>query len=229
MDLEPPLGVTRELLGGPLRRRAQIFADQLAHIDTPERRAQRKAACATLTRLRGELGDSGIETLAAVVPHVALDLAATSDFWQAMLRTPATAPDWSAVSVMLYTSILEQQLPPPRSLARALLFEAARATAATMGPRASLSIGLVSHGKLGDEPTYDSPRDLERDVALARAAGVDDLALFSLEGTLRRGAPERWLRPYVQTAAIMPPDDLARMVVRATARGVGLLSRLRRA
>lgn len=98
-----------------------------------------------------------------------------------------------------------------------------------VGPtRSSMSVGLVQSGKLGDEPTFASPDDLYQDVAAVRAAGIDDLALFCLEGALHRGAPERWLEPYTR-APPKPPARLLTAPLGALMRGASWGSVLGRA
>ena len=206
VDLEPPLGVTRELLEGALLSRVGIITRELPRMYRSHRRRDRETAVAELAGLAQRLRANNIETLAAAIPPVILDLASGATFWQALFRTPATKPGWSVLSPMLYTSMIATGVPGGAASARAILFESARAFArSTPAPRASVSIGLVAPGKLGDEPHYDSPAELAADVALARAAGVDDLALFSLEGVLHRGSPEQWLDPFTRTE---PSNDV---------------------
>jgi hypothetical protein len=168
----------------------------------------------------------GLETIAAVLPPVVFDLFAEDDLWQGVFRTPVTAPGWSVLSPMLYTTLISRMLPSQNALsARALLFETGRMLVSSVGPaRASLSVGLVTTGKLGDEPAFGSPRELTLDVAAARAAGIDDLALFSLEGVLKRGTPESWLVPFAMASPISPPALLSRPLgaaMRTFARALG--------
>ncbi len=53
----------------------------------------------------------------------------------------------------------------------------------------------------GDEPVYRSPAELADDVAIARAAGIDDLALFELGGVLRRAPSRRGSEAFTVTPA----------------------------
>ncbi len=102
---------------------------------------------------------------------------------------------------MLYTSILEgwSRGALRRADARALLGVACREAASRLGERAGASIGAVGPGAFGNEPTYRGVAELADDVAVARAAGVDDLALFDLGGVILRGPPEPWLDAFVAT------------------------------
>jgi hypothetical protein len=201
VDLEPPLALTRQLAVGSLRARASLLAEEVAALRHRARRRARRAAVARFSGLQHELCDARIETLAAVLPPIVLDLASDTRVWQAVFRTPTTRPGWSVISPMMYTSAIAALLPRRSAqVARIFLYEAGRALARGIGrERTSLSLGLVAPGKLGHEPAYASPAELGHDVAAARAAGVDDLALFSLDGVLGRGAPEDWLVPYTAT------------------------------
>ena len=116
-----------------------------------------------------------------------------------MLGTPATALDVDRHSVMAYTSLYEGWSRGLVNRARAeRLFQlTARLTHARFGARASLSIGTVGTGAFGDEIGYRDPRELARDVALARAAGFDELALFDLGGVVRRAPAEAWFDAFV--------------------------------
>jgi len=209
VDLEPPLGVVRQLLQSTPVARVAHVAGELRDLREPRRVRTRRDAKTMFGALRAELSAAGIETIAAVMPPIALDMAWQSGFWQALLQTPVHSPGWSVLSPMMYTTIISSLLPGgSMPVARAMIFELGRALVAAVGTaRASMSLGLVGSGKLGNEPTYRGPHALLRDVQVARAAGVDDLALFSLEGALLRGDPERWLMPFT-VAAAAPPRGL---------------------
>lgn len=183
IDLEPPLEELKVLLEGSGPARWSFIA------------RQRKDDAGVFERLARSLAGRGIETIAAVLPPVLLDLDRRRPFWESVLGTPATSVPWNVVSPMLYTTMIAALL-PSRSThsARGILFAGADRLARSVGgARASVSLGLVGTGKLGTEPTYDRPASLALDVGAARAAGIEDLALFALEGVLERGPPERWL------------------------------------
>lgn len=176
------------------------------------------AARLAFTALAQEMVDHGLPTTAVAVPMVLLDRAESSR-WQGLLGTPLDGPAWSGVNVMLYTSILEGWSRGlfDRRGAMSVLSTACRATRERFGARGSVSLGAVGTGAFGDEPVYRSPAELARDVAIARAAGVDDLTLFDLGGVLARGPQEAWLDAFVETE----PDPNA---VPETLRGRAALS-----
>jgi hypothetical protein len=129
---------------------------------------------------------------------------------------------------MLYTTLIEGYSKGilRRDDARALLSVGCGAAARAFGGRASVSLGAVGAGALGDEPVYPDPEALADDVAIAIAAGVADLWLFDLGGVLSRGAPERWLSAFVRPGALAErprPTARSRGAVAALwAAGLGL-------
>ncbi len=210
IDLEPPLAITKRLMHGTIARRGRFLVRGIVEMALHDE--ERRRSIEVLARVARRLHGRGLETIAAVLPPVVLDLFAKDDLWQGIFRTPVAAPGWTVLSPMLYTTLLRRLLPTKSATsARALLYETARMLVRSVGPsRASLSVGLVTTGKLGDEPAYTSPDELRLDVATARAAGIEDLALFSLEGVLHRGAPESWLVPFESARPLAPLPIVSR-------------------
>lgn len=202
IDLEPPLEVMRALSGDSKRAQASVLFQGLR--GAPGRRVLRRAANRDFGLLSRSLRQQGYETIAAVVPPVVFDLYSGSRAMQAILRTPVSDPGWSVISPMMYTTIMAQLL--SEEVAKALLLGLGQSLRERLGPsRSAMSLGLVTSGKLDDEPVYPSPFALLEDVQLARAAGINDLALFALEGVLHRDSPERWLLPFTQASAAPAP------------------------
>ena len=184
------------------------------------------AAQARLAALCQALHAQGIRASSAAPPTVLLDpQEGGSRPFQELQGTPIDGPAWDHVSFMLYTSILEgwSRGVLRRADARALLGIACRAAAGRLGERAGASIGAVGVGAFGNEPVYRGVDELADDVAIARAAGVDDLALFDLGGVLRRGPAERWLDAFVATEPLarVPESSFRLRSVIAAARLAG--------
>lgn len=132
----------------------------------------------------------------AIIPALPFEIG--GEWMQRWLGTPATALPVAAHSVMMYTSLAEgwsRGLVHRRGAER-LLAACARRTVARFGARAALSLGTVGPGAFGDEPSYRDPDELARDVAIADAAGVRELALFELGGVLRRAPAAAWLEAF---------------------------------
>ena len=127
------------------------------------------------------------------MPFLSFDTA--GHFLQRTLGTPVDALPVDSHSVMAYTSLFEgwSRGLVGRRRAEWMLSLCARSARTRWGTRASLSLGAVGTGAFGDEPTYRSPAELTRDVAIARAASITDLSLFELGGLLRRAPAQAWL------------------------------------
>jgi hypothetical protein len=211
LDLEPPIGRVRRLLRG----RADAMRPP-AHEDV-----------GGLQRICDGAQALGLEVLAAVVPLVLVDRA-EHDGWQHLLGTPLPHAGIDTVSPMLYSSLATgySRGVLRRGDVRGLLHACALACVQRFGARASASLGVAGTGALGDEQLLEGPSQLADDVALCRAAGIEDIALFDLGGVLRRGSPERWFDALLHTQPAVAPPPLtprARLAL-ATARGVGTLA-----
>ncbi len=191
IDLEPPIALTRALLSGnPLSIR------RLARIEN------RESGLVILQTLMSELRARGHCTIAAVHPILLAD-GHQESAWQWLLGTPIDKMDFDAVSPMAYTSLIEGYSRGllARRAATSLLVQTAQAARDRWQERASVSLGSVGIGALGDERPYRDLSELAHDVALARACGIDDLALFDLGGALQKPQPEAWLDAFVETPA----------------------------
>lgn len=200
IDLEPPIERLRRL-------------KNLQPAQQPRRSPQRAAdGAAALTSLASEARARGLELLAAVMPPIVLPPEAAARGWQRLLRTPIDALPLDCISTMAYTSLFEgySRGVLRRADARALLYKLAVATRARYGARASISLGAVGTGALGDERTFISPAQLIEDVGIVRAAGLTDLALFNLDGALARPPLAAWLDALVQTPPSAPPPPTLR-------------------
>ncbi len=179
LDLEPPLG-----------RMHGWKAGRPTFRNTPSPgayTAARSTYVAAVTRWRAER-----RVTTAVVP---LLVAERGQWLQRLLGTPVTDLPVERHSVMAYTSLFEgwSRGLVDRRRAESLLVACARLARRRFGTQAALSLGTVGTGVFGDEPSYRDVAELAHDVALARAADIDELSVFELGGILRRGPAEAWL------------------------------------
>ena len=231
IDLEPPIARVRQLTSWGNFSRLQGFRsgthDRHA---APAASGSEDAAAARLAALTADAAARGLSILAAVVPPIVIGPDAVAQGWQRLLQTPIDALPIDRVSAMAYTSLLQGYSRGilRRADARALLWKIARATHDRYGSRASVSLGAVGIGALGDEQTYRRPEELIDDVSLARAAGIDDLALFNLDGALARPPLGAWLDALVTTgpSTAPPPATLRANLIRHGLRMVGYLGYL---
>lgn len=194
-DFEPPIDAMPALFRADLRVVAQYVA-----------RGIPRSAVVRFAALAERFNAQGIETVSAAMPLIASD--AREGGWQSFFGTPLDTTPTRRVSAMLYTSIIEGLLPKPfvRRDVLALLSAGARALKRRYGDRASISLGAIDTGALGDEPTYRRIDELIEDVAITRAAGIEHIALFSLCGAMRNPPVERWLDALVQTEPGQVPE-----------------------
>ena len=196
LDLEPPIGA--------LQRTLASAAVHVRVLPPGVDRAAYLAARRAIVDLVGRLRARGIAASCAIAPPIVFDEAGA---WEARLGTPVRGVPWDHVSPMLYTSIIEgwSRGALRRDDARALLHAACDAAARRFGAACGASLGAVGVGAFGDEPVYRSPAELSDDVAIARAAGVDDLALFDLGGVLGRAPAAPWLEAFTGAGAAPRP------------------------
>jgi hypothetical protein len=205
LDLEPPIDEVRRVSRGDLRAARPWLSRAL------DARVHREIV--------GVLRERAIESVAAVAPQLVLP-GASGRGWQRALGTPLI--DYDTITAMTYTTLFEGYSAGMigRADARALLARfAQRPGGSETRPygdgtpmRHALSLGCVGVGALGDEATYRDPSELADDVAIARACGVDDLALFDLSGVLARPPIDRWLDALnAKPSAIPEPTPRARM------------------
>ena len=208
VDLEPPIALVRAW-SAVRPQRGMVAGDRTLATDSFAR---------TLAHAR----EHRVTPWAAVVPLVLADRPGLA-LWQHVLGTPVDALPLAHVCVMLYSSLVGYT----RGLLRrdhgeALVWLGASAARRRWHARAMVGLGAVGPGALGDEPVYRDLEELVADVALARAAGVDDLALFDLGGALDRPPFERWLDALVHTPAATAPPRLGHRVRALTGIARGL-------
>ena len=128
------------------------------------------------------------------VTTAVLPMLAIGNWVQRAIGTPASALAVDRHSVMAYTTLFEgwSRGLVDRRRAERLLAACARRSLRRFGARAAVSLGTVAPGAFGDEPSYRDVGELVRDVAVARAAGIEELSLFDLGGVLRRPPAEAW-------------------------------------
>lgn len=208
LDLEPPIREVRALLDG------RVGAARAWMRRCPSQDLHR--------RLVEQVADRGIESFAAVVPTVLFPGRAGRG-WQRALGTPVDGIDYCRVSPMLYTSLFEGygRGALRREDASELLRRWAALAVDRLGPRASVSLGAVGTGALGDEQVYRSPKELAEDVGVVRGVGCEDIVLFDLGGVLRRAPVAPWLdalavpvplsKPAAPTGRARALDSIARV------------------
>jgi len=223
LDFEPPID---ELPG-------LIRLDPRALLGRWRRRGLAARATTHFASLCTELHARGLETMAITFPFALEDDRRSG--WQRLFGTPLAGLPCHRFNAMLYSTMFEGYTRGllDRADARGLLAWWSRRMHERYAEQASVSLGCVGPGILGDEPIYREPRELADDVAVARAAGIHHLVLFSLGGVLGRPPAEAWLDALVDTPAAPTATSLTpkgRVVIsglRTAARGLGWIGAMR--
>lgn len=197
LDLEPPIAVTRRWL--------DLRPAKKPTLQAPPKRTF--GGLATWARREGW-------QVEAVVPPVI----AYGAKWEKRLGTPVSELGCERVESMAYTSLFEGYGRGliDRRVARDLLSRIA-------GRSNAISLGVVGGGALGDEQAYRSVEELIDDVGVARAAGVERLSLYGLDGILERGPIEPWLNAFTRSEALkrMPQRTRRGALLDAVSRVLG--------
>ncbi|MGE0868271.1 MAG: hypothetical protein AB7P03_06910 [Kofleriaceae bacterium] len=180
IDLEPPFHVLDQW-----KHRKPTWRQTPSPITY---RASRDAYAAATRRWR-----AARRVTTAVLPTLPIEL--RGEWLQRLFGTPVTELEVDCHHVMAYSSLFEGWSHGliDRRRAEWLLRRCAQLTRWRFGDRAGLCLGTVAPGAFGDEPSYRDVSELARDVAVCRAAGVEELALFDLGGVIRRSPGEAWL------------------------------------
>jgi hypothetical protein len=222
VDLEPPLYMMESIKQarpvariGALRRLAGENRD-LGRFYGASRRFE---------QMNEFLHERGCKSLVPIPSHVISDLVSGSTALQDLLETPVSTVNWDMVTAMIYTSMItgySRGLIRPRD-ARWYLYAAMRDLKEKLWDRAGVSVGVTWTGKMGDEPYYASPQELLPDIQAAKAALIDDITIYNLEGILRSKQPEAWFEMLLEAEPLAPPRSHAVDAVRALG---GLLSKV---
>lgn len=145
-----------------------------------------------LATLVGDLQARGLRVMCVTYPTVLDDLEDGDDQIQDRMDVPVIGVPWDEASFMVYQSLiydLSGAWHGPDVIAS--YAETARAR---FGDAASVALGIV--GSAGVEPVeapYPDAPTLLADVGAARAAGIDRVSVYSLDGVLQQADPGGWL------------------------------------
>lgn len=87
-----------------------------------------------------------------------------------------------------------------------IVFEYARLAKKYFGKKARISLGIIGSSSHGFG--FESPADLAKDIAAAKAIGIDEVDLFHLKGMVNEGGPFAWIDSAINVMPEMPEPDL---------------------
>ncbi|MCA9592925.1 MAG: hypothetical protein KC776_06425 [Myxococcales bacterium] len=186
-DLEPDFEYAETLRHSPVFRWLPLMKQHL-HADKFTRAQQ------VLSDTVDRLHQADVFAHAVTLPLV-LDQPEGSTLLEDALDIPVSGIPWDEVSFMVYQTAFAQLV--GEWLGPALVQSYAEDAIARFGERAGLDLGVVGSAGIGIDPgrRYPDPETLRQDAAAARAAGIKSLRVYSLDGVLEQGGPERWLPP----------------------------------
>ncbi len=216
VDLEPPYYQHTEISSAEgLQKVGKIW-----HIFNSNRNRQRfNRAVETYRNLQDYIKMQGCQTIVPAIPLLEIDIMKGSVKLQDYLETPLSPVNWDVISFMQYNTVItgmSREFISPGD-ARWYLYLLCLNMKATLGKRAAVSVGLTSTGKLGNEPYYQYPEEMLPDIEAALAAGIQDIAIFSLEGILNASNPENWLEVVFGACPRIPPRSRKVEVIRRAA------------
>jgi hypothetical protein len=204
MDLEPPLEQVAEAARALPFRPGSVRRMAYDNLD-----AERFARSVDVFQEGlAQIHETGSQTLAITFPLAVQDLEDGQPVWQDVMETPWSSLPSTRKGIMAYGSLVA-------GLSRGLLSTAdvrafhqlqCQQLARHCCGNAHVSLGLTGVGVLGDEPFYRDVDDLVKDVGMARAAGISDIAIYSLRGVLEKSSPEEWLQEIVSSEPFETPQ-----------------------
>lgn len=162
------------------------------------------------SELLDKIHQNNAKTIVAAMHWVMEDVAVGGTKLQDIMETPITTVDWDVISLMIYNSMFVGYTKGLINFADAhyLLYNYSKEAKEKFGERASVSLGVTYIGKLGDEPYYEEPSFMTGDVQAVKSAGINDIAIYNLEGILKSEKPEEWFELVLNTEPKIPPPTL---------------------
>lgn len=161
----------------------------------------------------------GARTVCPVIPLIIEDVVTGGTALQDIIETPITTVNWDVLSVMIYTSMFTGYSKGriTKKDMQWYLYASMRDLKERYWERAGIAIGVTYVGKLGDEPYYSTPEELLPDMQAAKAALIEDITIYNLEGILRSPQPEAWFETLIACEPRVPERSLRVDAARAIA------------
>ncbi|MEW6201103.1 MAG: hypothetical protein AB1546_03955, partial [bacterium] len=203
VDLEPPYYQLERIKKAGAAKVLELVRIFVENIDRPRfYDASRK-----FEQLQEFIHSCGSRTLVPVIPPVIEDIVRGTTGVQNVLESPVTTVQWDVINFMVYTSMITgymKRMGVTPADARWYLYTVCSDAKRILWDRAAVSLGVTYTGKLENEPYYESPDDLLPDFEAVKAALIDDVAIYNLEGIMRSRMPERWFETLLEAVPSVP-------------------------
>jgi len=142
--------------------------------------------------LLNELHSQGVKVEVVTTNFVLHDLADHKHRAQSAFGIAITEVPWDRVSFMLYRIEIQRILGKVTSN---VVYQYGLRARRYFGNRAVIAVGEVGHVQFPHPMEgFGDPQDLHNDIAAAKAAGVDEIEIYSLDGMVEKGL-DYWLTP----------------------------------
>ena len=179
VDMEPDLQLMEALIAAAEEGRWLEAAMLILGNRDPESYA---ASVDAYTGLVEALHEMGFKVMVVTFPLVLDDLGDGDDNVQDLLNTPVNRIPWDEVSFMVYTTIFTKFLGIP--MEPYLIYSYGLDAVRHYGERAAVDLGVVGAGGMVEGEGIKDIQELRAQVGAARAAGLERIHVYSLEGIL---------------------------------------------
>jgi hypothetical protein len=162
-----------------------------------------------------DLQARGAKIMAVTYPTVLDDLGDGDPDIQDQMDVPIVGVPWDQVSFMVYQSLIYDLTGSWHG--PDIVHSYAVDAKLEFGERAAVALGIVGTAGIGgvDESYPDAPA-LLADHAAVRAAGIDAVSVYSLDGLMESGEPDEWLdRRVAPVEPVLVDADYWRNLIRA--------------
>ena len=203
VDMEPDLQLMNEIIEAVEEGRIQDALARVLGNRDPEAFA---VAAAKYSDLVERLHRMGFRVMVVTFPLVLDDLHDGDEGIQDLMNTPVSPVPWDEVSFMAYTTTFERllQVPMEPYLVYSYSLDAIR----FFGERAAVDLGVFGGGGVIEDEGIRDLRELRAQVGAARAAGVERIHAYSLDGILTLEDEAAWYGAF-RSPAVTPPGQAA--------------------
>lgn len=146
-------------------------------------------------------------SVAAAFPFVIDDRRVGRHGWEDLTGGPVATIEWDYLAIMMYTSWFVEVggwLGMDWDSAHYLAYDYSRDLKALWGDRAAVAVGVTNPGQGHEQVLYTSAEQIAPAIAAVRAAGIQNLGIYDLQGILESGDPESWFQVLRDTPAGKP-------------------------
>jgi len=212
VDMEPDLQLMNALIAAAEEGRWLDAAMLILGNRDPESYA---ASVGAYTGLVDALHEMGFKVMVVTFPMVLDDLGDGDDNNPPLLTTPVDGIPWDEVSFMVYTTTFTKFLGIP--MGPYLIYSYGLDAVRHYGERAAVDLGVVGKGGMIEGQGIRDVQELRAHVGAARAAGLQMIHVYSLEGILLLEDEAAWYEAFRAPASTPEKQtavDLLRGLIR---------------